>query len=342
MVVENGSAEDITMSLLTDQARNGFLFGEGKETSFLPLSVPENRSHELCLFGFATYVARSTPEGRISTEQLRNTLGIRRLPTVQRASPASALASSLLQCQGGIAPVSASIRTMLANRRIGKNDAMHLWAAVMQACHYTVAKRKTISIVVSVKIIWYIRLETKNGECFISISDPYRLGAEGCNRTLMKFLFYASASAEMGDADRRLWELALGTQANPPRRHFLSRRNKGQPASGRQSQHGTSKRKQPPRGGSGTTKGHAIFEKRANDRSPNLVTECEDFLSVDKYGIVPYFDQIGKVMGMLGRGRCGSVTRVEWEGGYAALKTFVVQKDKGETPRVLDVYEHEL
>jgi hypothetical protein len=43
----------------------------------------------------------------------------------------------------------------------------------------------------------------------------------------------------------------------------------------------------------------------------------------DKYGVaIPRFSQVGESLATLGVGRCGKVTKVAWNGGYAALKEF--------------------
>ena len=61
----------------------------------------------------------------------------------------------------------------------------------------------------------------------------------------------------------------------------------------------------------------------------------------DTLGVpIPWLDQIGDPIEVLGHGRCGQVTKVSWHSHHVALKTFVL---KGDDPRALnDVYSHEL
>lgn len=58
-----GSKDDFSVAEKRDPPSKGFIFGEGKPTDKLPELVPQDLpSSDLCLFGFATQVARSTPK----------------------------------------------------------------------------------------------------------------------------------------------------------------------------------------------------------------------------------------------------------------------------------------
>jgi hypothetical protein len=72
--------------------------------------------------------------------------------------------------------------------------------------------------------------------------------------------------------------------------------------------------------------------------STNEADLADSFQGKDKYGVIPYFDQIEEVLEVLGHGRCGTVSKIKWGKGYAALKEFVIQDDR----YFYDVYEFEL
>jgi hypothetical protein len=55
---------------------------------------------------------------------------------------------------------------------------------------------------------------------------------------------------------------------------------------------------------------------------------------------IPWFDQIGDTLEVLGRGRSGEVTKVVWNAQLVALKTFILQFDDNRS--LESVYEDEL
>jgi hypothetical protein len=55
---------------------------------------------------------------------------------------------------------------------------------------------------------------------------------------------------------------------------------------------------------------------------------------------IPWFDQIGDTLEVLGRGRSGEVTKVVWNAQPVALKTFILQFDDNRS--LESVYEDEL
>ena len=67
------------------------------------------------------------------------------------------------------------------------------------------------------------------------------------------------------------------------------------------------------------------------------------YLDRDQYGvIVPYLCQLeGAKVDSLGYGRCGTVKKIMWNGGFAAMKEYVFQ-DEDDKRVPSDVYEHEL
>jgi hypothetical protein len=56
--------------------------------------------------------------------------------------------------------------------------------------------------------------------------------------------------------------------------------------------------------------------------------ETDSCFRYDEFGIqIPWFDQIGDKLEVLGRGRSGEVTKVVWNAQHFALKTFILQFD---------------
>ena len=52
------------------------------------------------------------------------------------------------------------------------HDAVNLWVAVMQACHYAVDNRRKMTMVVSARVFWCIRLCIKeDGKCTMELSN---------------------------------------------------------------------------------------------------------------------------------------------------------------------------
>jgi hypothetical protein len=66
------------------------------------------------------------------------------------------------------------------------------------------------------------------------------------------------------------------------------------------------------------------------------------YLDEDQNGvIIPYLCQLeGVEVECLGTGRCGTVKKIRWNGGFAAMKEYVLKHEDERTP--CDVYEHEL
>eukprot|EP00978_Attheya_sp_CCMP212_P049168 scaffold627347_cov145-Attheya_sp.AAC.1 len=56
----------------------------------------------------------------------------------------------------------ATVNDTLVNDTIGAQDALHLWGATMQCCEVCIVERKKLGIVMSVRVMWYIRLEVDN------------------------------------------------------------------------------------------------------------------------------------------------------------------------------------
>ena len=51
-------------------------------------------------------------------------------------------------------------------------------------------------------------------------------------------------------------------------------------------------------------------------------------MGCDAYGFVPFFHQIKHVVEDLGVGRCGTVKKIQWANGFAALKEYVLDPEE--------------
>jgi hypothetical protein len=71
------------------------------------------------------------------------------------------------------------------------------------------------------------------------------------------------------------------------------------------------------------------------------VDESDEPMGTDEYGVIPWFWQINETNSqVLGVGRAGKVTKVQWNGQDVALKTFILRHDDERS--LQDVYKHEL
>jgi hypothetical protein len=71
------------------------------------------------------------------------------------------------------------------------------------------------------------------------------------------------------------------------------------------------------------------------------VDESDEPMRTDKYGVIPWFCHIDETNSqVLGKGRAGKVTMVQWNGQDVALKTFSLQHDDERS--LQGVYKHEL
>ena len=75
--------------------------------------------------------------------------------------------------------------------------------------------------------------------------------------------------------------------------------------------------------------------------SCNEDLETQSCFGYDEFDIaIPWFDQIGPTLEVLGVGRSGKVTKVIWNDQPVALKTFILQRNDGRS--LESVYENEL
>jgi hypothetical protein len=132
---------------------------------------------------------------RLSSSQI--TLACKR--SIQENTGIQQVDALLLQSGQCIGPLVNEIRGQRRDGHIEDTDAINLWAAVMQACHYSVAKGQNLSIVVSARMFWFIRLDTTQNEdavlrykCCVKISDAHPFGSPSFMRTLVSFITHAA------------------------------------------------------------------------------------------------------------------------------------------------------
>ena len=362
-----GSAHDCE---IMEFGENGdtFVFGEGKESGMLPRLCTKFGS-QLCLFGFATRVVKaSSSTTRRWTARYRNLRTLLGLPDTAKVKDvdqqASPLAEELLKLEGGIQQVAVSV---LEKRRQGlfeEHDAVNLWASVMQACHYTVRNRRTMSMVLSARVFWFIRLRINDDQCTLEISVGHRFGAPSFLRQLIMFLIRARDADLMDDMELRQWEAALaveveeetteedeggaGDDNGEAEEGNTEEEEEGGDTEDKEEDSDEDSKPPPakrPKRSASTVRGRSHTDP-PEDSPPPLTDQNDkkvDFSTprhVDKYGVaVPWLYQIGKRLDLLGTGRSGSVTRNMWGGKPVAVKTFVLQEDDDRS--FYDVYRHE-
>jgi hypothetical protein len=124
--------------------------GEGERATKIPdTELPDSASHQLCSFGFAIFVARTVSTSILGT-LLNLDFGHRGSPNP--GSKASNFVEYLLTApDGDMAQVVTFVHSCLRQKRIRAQDAVNLWAAVLQACLAAVTSNTKVSIVLSIK-----------------------------------------------------------------------------------------------------------------------------------------------------------------------------------------------
>jgi hypothetical protein len=198
-------------------------------------------------------------------------------------------------------------------------------------------------------MFWFIRLETIQQDedavlpykCCVKISDAHPFGSPCFMRTLVSFIIHAAKDKRpLKKKAQRLWETAL------------TGREGGKGKSGSKGKRPTQSEKEPipkkPKSGDqqgASTK--TINAAQTGDcevammSTAVLVDESDEPTGTDEYGVIPWFEQIDETNSqVLGVGRAGKVTKVQWNGQDVALKTFSLQYDDERS--LHDVYKHEL
>jgi hypothetical protein len=328
-----------------------FLFLEGKESSRLPRRSKDQPKlwADLCLFGFATKIARSNcsntkEEGRASLSDL---LGLETLHPDKRTTtthPPSLMADALLSVPPvvQILSVAQRVNMQLEVGKIEPTDPVNLWAAVMQACHYySVANKRKRSIVVSARMFWYIELETAemddpelHWKCRVKISDAHVVGSQSFLRALVSFLLRTDNEEERFTNDQqRKWQTSLCAQHGVDSKPTPSDQNNQDPQRKR--------RKKCNEGGNFKTSQAGDGDETMIYTAVSVDDDSDEPMAMDEYGVIPWFDQIDTSHArVLGVGRAGRVTQARWNGKDVALKTISLQDDD---ERCLgDIYRHEL
>jgi len=105
------------------------------------------------------------------------------------------------------------VRTALRGATVDKLEPVSLWAAVTQAYHYSVVKKRALSIVMSARMWWFIKLDGATlgvGKARkIEISEGSVVGSRNFLATVIKFLEYAKQYQTPQADVQREWQAAL-------------------------------------------------------------------------------------------------------------------------------------
>ena len=271
------------------------------------------------------------------------------------------------------------VRSNLKEANIGSKDALNLWGATMQACAASLTNRMKFTVVMSARIMWFVKLDIRADECTVLISDSILIGKPGFTQKLIRFIKLADDNNDnevqnkhqkTGDPDcgghnivSNLLMTSKSRPSNIPRP--VSTDNSSSPIKTAesptqiiQSADGSTKQIVSP-GPVATEMGNAIKSIGTRSKSKRMIDEeqmmwqraftglgnadMKKYLDQDQDGvIIPYLCQLeGAEVESLGVGRCGTVKKIRWNDGFAAMKEYVLQHE--DDPRIpSDVYEHEL
>jgi hypothetical protein len=225
----------------------------------------------------------------------------------------------LLQSEQCIGPLVNEIRGQRRDGHIEDTDAINLWAAVMQACYYSVAKGQNRSIVMSARMFWFIRPDTTQDEdavlrykCCVKISDAHPFGSPFFMRTLVSFITHAAKEKRpRKNTAQRLWETALtgGTGKSD---------SKGKRPTQSEKEPIPKKPKTGEQQGASTKTSNAAQTgdcEVAMISTALSVDESDEPTGTDGFGVIPWFGQIDETNPqVLGIGRASKFTKVQWNG----------------------------
>jgi hypothetical protein len=367
MKVNSGSEEDVTCrSLSTD---TDFMFMEGKESACLPRLLCTD-GHHLCLFGFATKLARiqwkapNTPfhshqewhdnarENNNRREGLQNFLVVEGRKPSEHAytsvQPSAKTNAILLDPQQEIGDAVRAVHAKFDAGEIEPHDPVNLWVAIMQACHYSIKQGRTMTIVQSARMWWFVHLDGGTNGCVVRISNARKVGSRHFLTTVMKFLHHAHDSPKMEQGLQRRWEKSIAcaspksTDATTIEPAVASTNEESLNNSGDSPRE--QKRHRQSSAGKASSLSHVEQKCCELTGTPSVSfdeEETDSCFGYDEFGMeIPWFDQIGDTLEVLGCGRSGEVTKVVWNAQAVALKTFVLQFDDSRS--LESVYEHEL
>jgi hypothetical protein len=361
MKVKNGSDDDVTCSILS--TGKDFMFTEGKESACLPRLLCTD-GHHLCSFGFATKLARirwkapgppRTPQEWHSNAKGNNNYreGLQTYLRVGGEEPSENAHTSvqpsektnaiLLDPHQEIADAVSTVHAQFDAGMIEPNDPVHLWVAVMQACHYSIKQGRAMTIVQSARMWWFVQLGGDN-TCVLRISTARKVGSRHFLTRVIKFLNYARYAPTMGQGLRRRWEKAIAR--DPPRSAGATMEpavaTTNEESNGGDGPRGQKRHRQSSTGkASSLSHAEQCCESTATPTVSSDDEETDSCFGYDEFGMeIPWFDQIGDTLEVLGRGRSSEVTKVVWNAQPVALKTFILQFDDSRS--LESVYEHEL
>jgi hypothetical protein len=177
---------------------------------------------------------------------------------------------------------------------IEPHDPVNLWVAVMQACHYSIKKGRSMTIVQSARMWWFVQLGGGDNSCVVRIGTARKVGSRHFLTRVMKFLNYARYSTTMVQGLRRRWEKAI---AHNPRRSTWEAAvaTTNEESNDGDSPRGQKRHRQSSTGNSSLS--HAEQKCCESTATPTDSLDNEETASCfgyDEYGMaIPWFDQIG-------------------------------------------------
>lgn len=228
---------------------NFIICGEGKQVKNLPQKLVVGLRAHLCRYGFEMRIARNTytsmKDVRFTLKRLLNLLDIKDGNTVTSAKLEHIFSMSDMVIQiltfsdtnldneidirrydirrydniddGNIGikkeMTESSKKVVSINFEEGKiksKDASHLWGATIQACEASVKNKIKFTVVMSARVMWFVKLEVKHSDqCTILISDGVLIGETGFTQKLIRFVRLADDTDKISNGDNNIWRKNL-------------------------------------------------------------------------------------------------------------------------------------
>ena len=225
-----------------EEDKKSVIWGEAKQLKNLPQTpIGGQLNAHLCRYGFATLIARHRYDGdSLHVQRLQNLLNISGKNISTKGDAGKSTSMSLMikdllsfsdvsldnpindrfhvyeelnrdtgRCdiQTKMIESAKTVRSELQKNTIGSKDALSLWGATMQACSVSVSKRRKFTVVMSARIMWFVRLDIKNHvECTVLFSDSILIGAPGFTQKVIDFIMLADDSDKLLQNDIEKWE----------------------------------------------------------------------------------------------------------------------------------------
>jgi len=239
-----------TIGIKEEDDNEVILCGEAKTVANLPQKeiIAELSAH-LCRYGFGTAIARQNyydESMNQKAEVLRNLLEIThdKLPqkidgngniimsemvkeilqwdsqnqiddTITSPSTSTSSSSDILTKMTASAK---KVNEELQDGNISSKDAINLWGATMQACEASLTKRMRYTVVMSARMMWFIKLDAianadaiaggnadaKCVECTVLISAGILIGSNDFTQTLIRFIMLADGDV-LDDSIMKNW-----------------------------------------------------------------------------------------------------------------------------------------